>query len=242
MFTEMRIWENRVATTPLYLTNRDGTSALVPNPLDYRAGNSEPGEQRVYANRNLITNPRWNNLYDNQQLTEFYPRLAAFLPVELSDMEKYDRYDMQLLDVDQRWERGEISTSEKNEIKDALEEQFRQQLRTQGKPNEEFFMMDATPAERLHYAGVLNEWPLLTQYAAAVREQMDAAIAADESPLGKYTEPAFKNLLAHMKQQWTNDIAWRERFIGFARDLGYEQVFLDEFFNQFFLGKFTGDL
>jgi hypothetical protein len=237
--TEERVWENSLMAEPVYLYGPDGTQVLAPNPLQYRAKASTPETQQQFITGNVMGNPRWNNLFDNQQLVSEFPQLSKYLPTAMVEMKPYDEYDIKRRDIEVAYDFGQITSSQRSDLLDQIEEELRAYLQVNGKSGEAQYMLDFTPAERFAEAGMLDEFPFLKNGVANIRLIMDQAKAAGFGVKNSNAvRPTYISMKNEILERMNNDPMWAMRLQEFARKTGYEVFDLDIWFEQFMLGKF----
>lgn len=242
IFFEMRRWENQLAKQEAYVITPQGNYVRVPNGLEFRSISSGQEVQDGFIARNLNGNPVWNSLFDNQQLVERYPQMGGLVPTTEAEMRDYDVYENARIRIDTEVEQGIHSSYEGSQMKRQLEEEFRARLRASGREDEEKYMFDATPAERLIMAGIVTD-PWMVGRTNQFREIIDFARAEEIGVNGVYTQPAYKMVLAEFKEKYATDNSFADMIDSLASTLGYEpgEFMIDEWFPSFFIGIYGSE-
>ncbi len=177
IYEKIKMVKNEYANSLAYIDG-DYTTPF-PNPLEFSWQGKDAEEQQI-KRQQWITRPiEWMDLDQTQRLAQQNPDLQRYMPTSQADFAIYREYTLNKIRVDEAFENGEITRSQKRNTMDQMEEDLRRNLINQGRSGE-VEMMDMTPYEKLMLSGLLPE--SLGIFAGEVRYTKQALEAAEESP------------------------------------------------------------
>lgn len=176
IYEQIKFIKNEYAGVDFYL---DGdTTTPFPSPLEYSWQGKSPEEQQIKMQQ-WITRPiEWMDLDQSMRILQNTPAMAGFVPNGREAFDIYREYTLDRIMVDEMFEAGEITNTQRTKMRERLETQLRSTLIQQGREGE-VLMMDYTPYEKLELAGLLH--PRLGIFGDHVRYYKQVLAAAEKS-------------------------------------------------------------